>query len=71
MKRIIPVLGLALFAACAGEPKQEKSAENCTINFNTHQTTVGWTAFKTTAKIGVGGKFDQVSITSQPGKTIE
>ncbi len=70
-KIIISFIGLALFASCANEPKEQKTAENCTINFNTYKTKVGWTAYKTSAKIGVSGKFDQVSIKSEPGKSIE
>jgi hypothetical protein len=70
-KFIAPLLGIVLLAACAGEPKQEKTAENCTINFNRFKTKVGWTAYKTSTKVGVNGKFDQVSIKSIAAKDIE
>ena len=45
-----------------GDSNTEKVAENCTYSFNKDSTTVAWTAFKTTEKIGVDGKFDTVNI---------
>ncbi len=76
MKNFTIGMGFALFlASCAGEtkPKEEvittedQSSEKvntqvCTYSFNPDSTTVSWTAFKTTEKIGVGGKFDTVNI---------
>lgn len=72
MKKIaLSILGIAILAACGSGPKTNQSAESCTLSINRFKTTVGWTAFKTTAKVGVKGKFDQVNITSQEANTVE
>jgi hypothetical protein len=76
MNKLTIGVGLAfIFASCGGEtastkevnspedsPSNEMTAENCMYSFNADSTTVSWTAFKTTEKIGVGGKFDTVNV---------
>jgi polyisoprenoid-binding protein YceI len=76
MKKI--VLPIALFAAftitsCGGNDSVETTTEITTeqkgdICFYSYDEAAGaqvkWTAFKTTAKIGVGGQFDQVNVSS-------
>lgn len=52
--------------------KNEASSTNCLYSFNPDSTNVSWTAFKTTEKIGVDGKFDEITITgTQEGDAIE
>ena len=77
MNKLTIGIGLAfIFASCGGENTATKEAntpeksttdevvaENCVYSFNPDSTTVSWTAFKTTEKIGVGGKFDTVNVT--------
>tara|TARA_Y100000782_G_scaffold109097_1_gene133500 strand:+ start:580 stop:1233 length:654 start_codon:yes stop_codon:yes gene_type:complete len=41
---------------------KETTAETCTYAYDAASTTVSWTAFKTTEKVGVGGKFDEITI---------
>lgn len=73
MKKSIFAISLAFaLASCGGntenkEAKEtvqqpEKTAEVCTYSYSAENTVVSWTAFKTTAKVGVGGKFDQFTI---------
>ena len=63
------VISSAIFYSCtSGEKKNEETTTNsepiCFYEFDkTASTTVKWTAFKTTAKVGVGGAFDQVNVT--------
>jgi polyisoprenoid-binding protein YceI len=73
MKKIfLPIAVIAAFTitSCGGDT--EKTEETITENteevcFYTYDATAGaqvrWTAFKTSAKVGVGGQFDQVNVT--------
>lgn len=62
------IISSALLYSCAGgEQKTEETPANaeliCFYEFDkTATTTVKWTAFKTTAKVGVGGAFNQVNV---------
>lgn len=64
------VISSAFLYSCAGgdQKTEESSADAEPICFyafdNTIPTIVKWTAFKTTAKVGVGGAFDQVNVTA-------
>ncbi len=76
MKRIF--LPIAVFAAftivsCGGEentaPTESATTENteeiCFYSYDqSAKTHVGWTAFKTSDKVAVGGQFDQVNVTA-------
>ncbi len=64
-------LSLIVLSACSTEKKQdESSTENTTpavsYEYQRAFTSLKWTAYKTTARIGVSGTFDEFEIT--PGK---
>ncbi len=72
MKKILPISLLVAsitFVSCNNSSQEETSNHDtattkCTFTVDTTQVAqVNWTAFKTNAKIGVGGKFDEVSVT--------
>ena len=75
MKKILlPLAVITAFTitSCGGGENTEASEENLTENpeatcFYSYNESAGaqvrWTAFKTTAKKGVGGQFDQVNVT--------
>lgn len=72
MKKLFLALGaLSIIAACSSGGENQDSNKDCTLSMNRFKTTVGWTAYKTSAKIGVSGKFDQLNITSKKGQSIE
>jgi len=66
----IAITALAFLASCGQAPQktspeetpQEEKQLTCEYAFNAAATTVSWTAFKTTEKIGVDGKFDEILI---------
>lgn len=81
MKKTLSILFIAAaFGACTDnqKPAQEadKSAnkgadQTCTYAFIADSTHVNWTAFKFTDRVGVGGTFDNTTITgTQAGETI-
>ncbi len=43
---------------------ETSSTENCTYSVQPAFTTVNWTAYKTTTRVGVGGSFTDLSITA-------
>lgn len=71
-KTLILILASALFAGCTPEKKADDSSDNAAEETKTKYayqrafTTLTWTAYKTSAKIGVSGSFDEFNIT--PGK---
>lgn len=72
MKNKLIILGFAgvLLASCAGEettetPENEevvKVEENCTYQYDSESTVIGWTAFKFTEKTGVKGFFENADV---------
>ena len=73
MKRIfLPIAASAIlmFASCGGgsDTKTKQTTDNEPICFyqyaDNSSAIVNWTAFKTTAKVGVSGTFNQVMIKS-------
>ena len=72
MKQLsISIIALAFLASCGQAPQQAESETEtpmeekeltCQYMFNADSTMVSWTAFKTTEKIGVDGKFDEIAI---------
>ena len=71
----ITAAALLLMTACGSEPKTDDTPENtapveksteqvCTYSFDQSQTKISWTSFKTTAKVAVGGTFDEFSVTN-------
>lgn len=66
---LIVISSAILYSCAGGEQKTEETSANaepiCFYEFDkTATTTIKWTAFKTTAKVGVGGAFDQVNVTA-------
>lgn len=43
---------------------QDKGSKNCTWNLTKEKTSLTWTGFKTSKKIAVSGKFDEMDITN-------
>lgn len=76
MKKILfpfAVITALVIASCGGEEHSETTDKTRTENVEetcfyvydqTTGTQVRWTAFKTTAKVGVGGQFNQVNVTA-------
>lgn len=74
---LVAVVAALSFISCKREKEQSKEETTtsestdlfepakCVYALDTLQTTVQWTAFKTSAKIGVGGQFDAVSVINQ------
>jgi polyisoprenoid-binding protein YceI len=63
------VLVLTLFGSCANDNQsktpnklEKKSSESLAKTFSKESTSVGFTAFKTTDKVGVNGKFEDFSV---------
>jgi len=71
-KILLPLAVITAFTitSCGGDETTEKAitestGETCFYSYDeTAGTQVRWTAFKTTAKVGVGGQFDQVNVTA-------
>ncbi len=66
---LIVISSAILYSCAGGEQQTEKTSANaepiCFYQYTNNSTaTVNWTAFKTTAKVGVGGTFNQVMIKS-------
>ena len=74
-KLFLPIAVITAFTitSCGGGETTDATEETATENtagtcFYSYDETTGaqvrWTAFKTTAKVGVGGQFDQVNVTA-------
>ena len=72
-KTIFLIAGMALvmgFTSCKGDSKAETEVvENaepaCFYSYNEGTTKFEWTAFKTSAKVGVAGGFNDIEVTSE------
>lgn len=74
---LLAIIAAVSFTSCKKEKEQSTEetaakptqdlfdAPKCAYALDTLQTSVKWTAFKTSAKIGVGGQFDSVSVIDQ------
>lgn len=72
MKKILPILLMSLLIfSCSNSETSKNSAtnqeakvpsESCLYSINTEEAVFQWTAFKTTAKVGVNGSFDAIEI---------
>lgn len=71
MKYLLPILAFLVFASCKNEANkgEEKSMtseeapmETKVPTYDLAKTTLTWTAFKTPAKAGVKGTFDDISL---------
>lgn len=70
-KLFFAVLALSIvFTGCKSETKKEEKTqvkqveETMPFSLKTAQNTIDWTAYKTTAKVAVNGKFKKVNITN-------
>lgn len=64
--RFLPFVAIALLASCGGNQQSESSEPQpqvCRYNYNNDSTSVKWTAYKFTEKVGVSGTFDTVRVT--------
>jgi hypothetical protein len=65
------VLGSSFFTSCSPKTDTEhstasiKKVRQSRYNLNTDSTTLTWTAFKTTQRIGVGGSFDSFAVVAR------
>jgi len=78
MKKILIVFAICLvgFTSCKKEKKESKTEPETTeitekFVVKPEATSVSWTAYKTTAKKGVGGKFNTVNFDSKEGTSVE
>lgn len=69
--RILALASLVLafgMTACSGADEdgtEEKTDEFCVYSYDESSTEFGWTAFKTSAKVGVGGTFNDIVVESE------
>ena len=73
---IVALLLIVGFTSCKSESTEQASPEKvCTYSYNEGTTNLEWTAFKTNARVGVSGGFNEISVTSEsyddPKKVIE
>lgn len=74
MKRTIYFLSALMMTtvmySCGGDQPEEGTVaeETCTYSYNEGTTTLGWTAFKTSAKVPVEGSFNEFEISAESGE---
>jgi len=72
-KNISFAIALTAIVACGGEnhdhEEHAETKEPCTYSHNADSTIVKWTAFKTTAKVGVSGVFNTVEVIGAESST--
>lgn len=67
---LLAIITAISFSSCGNEHAEgnaviESAGSTCFYSFKAENTaTVKWTAFKTTAKVGVGGQFDETIVTA-------
>ncbi|MFK7785809.1 MAG: YceI family protein [Crocinitomicaceae bacterium] len=64
----VAIAGTMVFASCGGgegeeEVVDETPVEICFYTYNNGSSEFSWTAYKTSAKVGVGGTFNEIEIT--------
>lgn len=75
MNKVFWIIGIvfagAFFSACGELEKEQKKAveyqkqvldESCVYTYDASASSLNWTAFKTTGRVGVGGQFDSVIV---------
>ena len=64
-----------LLASCGGDEKEKEGAKSeekkCFYTLNDESYELTWTAYKTNAKVAVGGTFDKVTFTGGTGESAE
>lgn len=62
----LAIAGTMVFASCGGgegeEVVEETPLEICFYKYNNASSEFSWTAYKTSAKVGVGGTFNEIEI---------
>lgn len=80
MKNILLILSLSFALACSKkestketttEAKTESVPKSCTYTYSDSLTTFNWKAYKTSEKVGVGGTFDEIKVTSTTANSIK
>jgi len=80
MKNTIILLSLIALFACSKkeakettqlEEKVEPVAQNCIYSYSDSLTSFEWKAYKTNEKIGVGGTFDEITVSSNSSNSIK
>jgi hypothetical protein len=80
MKNTLILLSLTAFFACSKkeskevaqpEVKTETVAQNCIYSYSDSLTSFNWKAYKTSEKIGVGGTFDEITVSSKSSNSIK
>jgi polyisoprenoid-binding protein YceI len=64
VKKLLPLVLLGLSLSAFAKPAI------CTFDYTKEGSTLGWTAFKTPKKVGVGAKFSDFTITAKNSKSI-
>lgn len=63
----LAIAGTMMFASCGSETEEvteKEPLEICFYTYDSLSTELTWTAYKTSAKVPVGGTFDDIQITS-------
>lgn len=62
----LAIAGTVVFASCGENEviEEEKPLEICFYEYNDASSEFSWTAYKTSAKVAVGGTFNEIEITS-------
>lgn len=64
---ILSLTAIALFASCGGQQSAQQTDEAapqvCRYSYQHDSTSVKWTAYKFTEKVGVSGSFDEMEVT--------
>jgi polyisoprenoid-binding protein YceI len=79
MKNNLIISGIlsVFLISCGGEEtttpgttvQEEAVVENCTYSYDPAATTLTWTAYKHTAKVGVNGSFDEINVQANNDQT--
>lgn len=64
MKKLLPLVLLGLTLSAFAKP------QICSFDYSKEGSTLGWTAFKTPKKVGVGAKFSDFTVTAKNSKSI-
>ena len=64
MKKLLPLVLLGLSLSAFAKP------QICTFDYTKEGSTLGWTAYKTPKKVGLGAKFSDFTITANNSKSI-
>jgi len=67
LSHILPFTGIMALASCGGQQQPQQGGEVtpqvCRYSYQHDSTSVKWTAYKFTEKVGVAGSFDEMEVT--------